>query len=102
MVLEIRVGPATGPPVAEMPDSLLKALKLFVIVGGIVIVGGTAITGGLGGLVRTAIGALIISIVRIGMTFVGVDIFAQQAVFGAVLILAVAITIDRSKIAVIK
>ena len=67
-----------------------------------VIVGGTAITGGLGGLVRTAIGALIISIVRIGMTFVGVDIFAQQAVFGAVLILAVAITIDRSKIAVIK
>ena len=67
-----------------------------------VIVGGTAITGGLGGLARTAIGALIISIVRIGMTFVGVDIFAQQAVFGAVLIAAVAITIDRSKMAVIK
>lgn len=67
-----------------------------------VIVGGTAITGGLGGVARTAVGALIISIVRIGMTFVGVNIFAEQMVFGAVLIAAVAITIDRSKIAVIK
>lgn len=67
-----------------------------------VIVGGTAITGGLGGVARTAVGALIISIVRIGMTFVGVNIFLENMVFGAVLIAAVAITIDRSKIAVIK
>ncbi|WP_134680447.1 ABC transporter permease [Paracoccus ravus] len=67
-----------------------------------VIVGGTAITGGLGGIGRTAVGALIISIVRMGMTFIGVNIFAENVVFGAVLILAVAITIDRSKIAVIK
>ncbi|MBN9552888.1 MAG: ABC transporter permease, partial [Alphaproteobacteria bacterium] len=63
---------------------------------------GTAITGGLGGVARTAVGALIISIVRIGMTFVGVNIFLENMVFGAVLIAAVAITIDRSKIAVIK
>ena len=67
-----------------------------------VIVGGTAITGGIGGAGRTLIGALIISVVRIGMTFVGVDIFAQQIVFGVVLILAVAATIDRSKIPIIK
>lgn len=67
-----------------------------------VIVGGTAITGGLGGVARTAIGAMIISIVRIGMTFAGVNIFAENIVFGAVLIAAVAITIDRSKIAIIK
>jgi ribose transport system permease protein len=67
-----------------------------------VIVGGTAITGGLGSVGRTAIGALIISVVRIGMTFVGVNIFAENIVFGAMLIIAVAITIDRSKIAIIK
>lgn len=67
-----------------------------------VIVGGTAITGGVGSVWRTLIGALIISVVRIGMTFVGVDIFAQQIVFGAVLILAVAVTIDRSKIPIVK
>lgn len=67
-----------------------------------VIVGGTAITGGLGGVARTAVGALIISLVRIGMTFVGVNVFAENIVFGAVLIVAVAVTIDRSKIPVIK
>jgi ribose transport system permease protein len=67
-----------------------------------VIVGGTAITGGLGNVGRTAVGALIISIVRIGMTFIGINIFAEQIIFGTVLILAVAITIDRSKIAIIK
>ena len=65
------------------------------------IVGGTAITGGVGSVWRTLIGALIISVVRIGMTFVGVDIFAQ-IVFGIVLILAVAVTIDRSKIPIVK
>ena len=36
------------------------------------------------------------------MTFIGVNIFAENVVFGAVLIIAVAITIDRSKIPVIK
>ncbi len=67
-----------------------------------VIVGGTAITGGLGNVGRTAVGALIIAIVRIGMTFVGVNIFAENVVFGAMLIAAVAVTIDRAKIAIIK
>jgi ribose transport system permease protein len=36
------------------------------------------------------------------MTFVGVNIFAENIVFCAMLIAAVAITIDRSKIAIIK
>jgi ribose transport system permease protein len=67
-----------------------------------VVVGGTAITGGVGSVWRTLIGALIISVIRVGMTFVGVNIFAQQIVFGAVLTLAVAVTIDRSKIPVVK
>ena len=67
-----------------------------------VVVGGTAITGGVGSIWRTLVGALIISVVRIGMTFLGVNIFAQNIVFGAVLIAAVAITIDRSKIPIIK
>ncbi len=67
-----------------------------------VVVGGTAITGGVGSIWRTLVGALIISVVRIGMTFLGVDIFAQNIVFGAVLIGAVAITIDRSKIPIVK
>ena len=36
------------------------------------------------------------------MTFLGVNIFAQNIVFGVVLIVAVAITIDRSKIPIVK
>ena len=40
--------------------------------------------------------------VRTGMTFLGVDIFAKQIVFGVVLILAVAITIDRTKVLIVK
>ena len=67
-----------------------------------VCVGGTALTGGVGSVARTLVGALIVSVVRIGMTFIGVDPFAQQIVFGAVLVLAVAATIDRSKIPIVK
>jgi ribose transport system permease protein len=67
-----------------------------------VVVGGTAITGGAGGIERTVVGALIISVVRVGMTFLGVNIFAQQMVFGVVLIMAVTVTIDRTKIQIVK
>ena len=67
-----------------------------------VVVGGTAITGGVGSIWRTWVGSLIISVVRIGMTFLSVNIFAQNIVFGSVLVLAVAVTIDRSKIPIVK
>jgi ribose transport system permease protein len=67
-----------------------------------IIVGGTAITGGVGSVWRTFVGALIVQVVRIGMTFMGVSVFAQQIVFGFILVAAVAITMDRAKISVIK
>ena len=67
-----------------------------------IIVGGTAITGGVGSIWKTFVGALIIAVVRIGMTFIGVTVFAQQIVFGLVLVVAVAVTMDRSKVAVVK
>ena len=67
-----------------------------------VVVGGTAITGGVGTVAFTLIGALIISVVRIGMTFMSVDIFAQQIVFGFLIIVAAAATIDRSKLPIVK
>jgi ribose transport system permease protein len=67
-----------------------------------IIVGGTALTGGVGSIWKTFVGALTVAVVRIGMTFVGVSIFAQQIVFGVILVVAVAITMDRSKVAVVK
>lgn len=82
-----------GPRIAD--QFLLPAIAT-------VVVGGTSISGGVGSIWRTLIGALIVSVIRTGMNFVGVDVFAQQIVFGIVLILAVAITIDRSKMPIIK
>ena len=67
-----------------------------------VVVGGTAITGGVGTVWRTMIGALIIQVVRIGMTFMGISVFAQQIVFGVLLVVAVAVTMDRTKVLVVK
>ncbi|WP_109477810.1 ABC transporter permease [Paraburkholderia sp. C35] len=67
-----------------------------------VIVGGTALTGGAGGVGRTLIGALLVSVARVGMTFVGISVFAQQIVFGLILIVAVTVAFDRAKVLVIK
>lgn len=67
-----------------------------------VIVGGTALTGGAGGVGRTLIGALLVSVARVGMTFVGISVFAQQIVFGVILIVAVTVAFDRSKVSIIK
>jgi ribose transport system permease protein len=67
-----------------------------------IVVGGTAITGGVGSVWRTFVGALIVQVVRIGMTFMGVSVFAQQIVFGVILVAAVAVTMDRTKVMVIK
>ncbi len=67
-----------------------------------IVVGGTAITGGVGSVWRTFVGALIVQVVRIGMTFAGISVFAQQIVFGFILVAAVAITMDRAKVLVIK
>ena len=82
--------------------SPLLANQLLLPAVAAVVVGGTAITGGVGGIGRTMVGALMISVVRSGMTFLNVNIFAQQIVFGTVLVLAVAVTIDRSKIPIVK
>jgi ribose transport system permease protein len=67
-----------------------------------IVVGGTAITGGMGTVVYTLIGVLIISVVRVGMTFMSVNIFAQQIVFGLLIVVAAAATIDRKKLPIVK
>ena len=68
----------------------------------IVVLGGTAISGGIGGVMRTVIGALIVMVLDVGMNMIGVNPWFQQAIYGAIIILAVALTIDRSRITIIK
>jgi ribose/xylose/arabinose/galactoside ABC-type transport system permease subunit len=68
----------------------------------VVVVGGTAMTGGAGGVVNTLVGALIMGVIGNGLTVIGVDVYGQQVFLGILIIVAVAVTFDRGKVAVIK
>jgi ribose transport system permease protein len=67
-----------------------------------VVVGGTPLTGGLGSIVGTLLGVLIITLLSSGMNMAGVDPYLQNIIKGVVLIVAVFINIDRKKIGIIK
>ncbi|MFN0116588.1 MAG: ABC transporter permease [Paracoccaceae bacterium] len=67
-----------------------------------VLVGGTPLTGGVGGVVNTVIGTLIVAVIRASMTYFEIDATQQQMVFGLVLIAAIALTIDRAKLRTVK
>lgn len=67
-----------------------------------VLVGGTPLTGGVGGVVNTLIGALIVAVIRSSMLYFEIDATMQQMVFGIILIIAIAATIDRSKMRIVK
>lgn len=67
-----------------------------------VLVGGTPLTGGVGGVLNTAIGTMIVTVIRASMLYFGVEATQQQMVFGLVLIVAIALTIDRSKLRTVK
>jgi len=67
-----------------------------------VVIGGTAMTGGAGGVVNTLVGVLVMSVINNGMNIIGIDVYAQQSFLGILVIVAVAISFDRSKLSVIK
>jgi ribose transport system permease protein len=67
-----------------------------------VVMGGTALSGGVGGPHRTLLGVMVIAILTNGMDVTEVNSFTQDIVKGAVIILAVSLTIDRSKYSFIK
>ncbi|NUT59185.1 MAG: ABC transporter permease [Agromyces sp.] len=80
--------------------SLADSLLLPVVAA--IVVGGTAITGGFGGIGRTVIGVLIITVLRVGLSVAGVDSSYEQIFYGVLVIAAVALTIDRSKLPFVK
>jgi ribose transport system permease protein/putative xylitol transport system permease protein len=92
ILLTARVGAATP----TMGDTL--ALQTIAAV----VMGGTALTGGVGGVHRTLLGVLVITILANGMDTMAVNPYLQSIIQGAVVILAVALTLDRSKISVLK
>lgn len=84
---------AAGPTLGT--DLLLNTLAAIVV-------GGTALSGGVGGVHRTLIGVLIIALLDNGLNLLGVTQYTQMVIKGAVVIAAVLIAQDRSKIMVMK
>ena len=65
-----------------------------------VILGGTSFTGGLGSIVGTAIGALIIGVLNNGLVLMNVPFFYQLIIKGAVIV--VAVMLDRMRVAQVR
>lgn len=66
------------------------------------IVGGTAITGGVNNPLLVIFGALTVALIPIASSVIGVPTTAQSLVYGGVIIVAVALTIQRRSNAIVK
>ncbi|PFG44753.1 monosaccharide ABC transporter membrane protein (CUT2 family) [Isoptericola jiangsuensis] len=84
----------SGSP--TMADNLLLPAVAAIVVGG------TAITGGHGSVWRSLAGALVVTLLRVGLPIVGVPSAWEQILYGAIIVAAVALTLDRSKLQIIK
>ncbi|GAA1510832.1 ABC transporter permease [Dactylosporangium maewongense] len=82
-----------GPTMAD--NLLLPAVAAIVV-------GGTAITGGHGSVWRSLAGALVVTLLRVGLPIVGVPSAYEQILYGVIIVVAVALTLDYSKISIIK
>lgn len=67
-----------------------------------VVVGGTSLMGGTGGVLNTLIGVLIVSAITNGMVVVGLPSYIQSGVLGVMVIIAVALSIDRKLVSLVK
>lgn len=67
-----------------------------------VVVGGTALSGGQGSVLQTFVGVLIVVVLANGMVLMGIPPSVQQAVQGLLIIAAVAISIDRARMRIVK
>lgn len=61
-----------------------------------VVLGGTALTGGSGNILKSILGVFIVSIIKNGMNMVGINVYWQKVVYGAIILIAVALSVDRS------
>lgn len=62
-----------------------------------VVVGGTSLSGGKGGVLRTLIGVMIITILNNGLVLIGANPYIKNAIMGTILIVAVILTVTHNK-----
>lgn len=67
-----------------------------------IVVGGMSLSGGVGGVHRTLIGMLIITLPDNGLNLMDVNQYIQNVIKGAVVIASVLVSQDRSKLTVMK
>ena len=67
-----------------------------------VVVGGTSLSGGQGGVLNTLIGVLIVAVLANGMILLGISPYIQQTVQGLMIIAAVALSLDRVRLRIVK
>jgi ribose/xylose/arabinose/galactoside ABC-type transport system permease subunit len=67
-----------------------------------VVIGGTALSGGIGGVHKALFGVLVITVMSNGLNVSGVNPFTQIVIKGVVVVLAVALLLDRSKTEFVK
>ena len=81
--------------------SLIGQGRLFTAITAVV-VGGTALWGGVGGVVQTLVGVLIVMVLANGMVLMGISPFVQQIVQGILIIIAVALSVKRVRLGIVK
>jgi len=67
-----------------------------------IVIGGTPLSGGRGGPQWTILGVILIAVLQNGMSLMFIDSSIQRIILGVIIILAVAINIDRENINVVK
>ena len=82
-------------------NALIGSGRLFSTVTAVV-VGGTALTGGEGGVLNTLVGVLIMAVLSNGMVLLGISPDLQQGVQGVLIIVAVALSLDRARLKIVK
>jgi ribose transport system permease protein len=81
--------------------ALIASGRLFTTIAA-VIVGGTALSGGVGSVLNSVVGVFIVVVLANGMVLMGIPPYVQEGAQGLLIIAAVAIALDRSKLAVVK
>jgi ribose transport system permease protein len=81
--------------------ALIAQGRLFTTVTAVV-VGGTSLSGGVGSVLNSVIGVFVVTILANGMILMGVAPYVQQGVQGLLIIVAVTLALDRSRLDVVK